>query len=82
MEETSGPNRSRLYDIVTVYREAFDPLVSGSSPVSPEFPPGTGVSSSPVSPSPLGGGQGDELVPKDELSSSQGSLEEDDGIPF
>lgn len=82
MEETAGPNRSRLYDIVTVYREAFDPLISGSSPVSPEFPPGTVDSGSSVRPLPYGGDDGDGLVPKDELSSSQPTLEEDDGIPF
>lgn len=82
LEELAGPNRSRNYDVITVYREVFDTSISGSSQVRPEFVPDPGDSGSSVRPSPYRGDDDDELVPKDEVSSSQATLDEDDDIPF
>lgn len=77
IDETKGPNRARLVEVVRVYREDSDEFVPSSS----QFVPQSEESGSSVRPTPY---RGDELrtdLPDgDEPTSSQASL--DDGIPF
>jgi KaiC/GvpD/RAD55 family RecA-like ATPase len=80
--EIEGPKRARLVSSIEAYREAFDSISPSSSPVRPQFVPEPANLSSSVRPPPLGGRSGTKFVPEDEVSSSQRTLEANDGIPF
>ena len=82
LSESKGLKNARLVTSEIAYREAQDEAAFSSSPVRPQFVPDPANLSSSVRPSPYGGDEADEFVPRDEVSSSQGSLDEDDGIPF
>lgn len=78
VEVTQGPNRSKQIASLEMYRETFD----GASQVRPEcVPEGTHTSAS-VRPPPYRGTYRDEPGVEDVPSASQGTLDEDDGIPF
>lgn len=80
ISETKGAKRARLVESVRAYREADDDTSSSSSPLRPSSSPEGGNFSSSVRPSPYGGDERDEFVPRDELSSSQGTLDEADPL--
>jgi hypothetical protein len=78
VEETAGPRSARLVALIRAYREASDDF----APTSPHFAPKSEESTSPLRPTPYGGGEvrGD-LAERGEVTSPS-LLEDNDGIPF
>lgn len=82
VDENPGPNRTQLVTSTEPYREAFDNTSSSPSPVRPQSVPKGEIPSPSLRPLPSGGDAPGRSVPRDDPSPSQGSLNDDDGIPF
>jgi hypothetical protein len=78
LEESEGARGARLTEVVRAYREAQDDLVPTSSHLVPEI----AESTSSLVPPPFRGDEDVDGVDGTGTTSSQGVLEEDDGIPF
>ncbi len=82
VSESKGLKNARLVESEIAYRESGDLTAFSSSPVRPQFVPDVESTARLSSSPPIGDEQTRQFVPKNEFSSSQRSLDEDDGIPF
>lgn len=78
VEESAGPRGARMFESLEPYRETAD-----TSPrPRPDLAPEPGITTSPPRPSPYGGAKAGEFAPEGGVTSPQGTLDDDDGIPF
>lgn len=78
VNESEGARKARLMTTISAYRESSDDLV----PTSSHLVPNLAESTSSLVPTPFRGDEDVDGVAGTGTTSSQGSLEEDDGMPF
>lgn len=82
VDESEGARGARLAESVISYREATDSMTPTSPRPRPDLAPEGQETTSPLAPTPYRGGEAGDLAPQGDLTSPQGSLDDDDGIPF